>query len=115
MSRPFPGTGRSRCLALGLLVGCAAGCNLLNYLWARRTRSGPPEGLQFADGWLSAPTTTVRSFSHTLGFLLLFAGVGAHAFETGFAHAVAAQCGPACAPRAFVDLAAALCGLAADP
>lgn len=99
--------------AMELLVGWAAGCNLLDYLWARRTRPGTPEALHVVDDWLSAPATAHRSVSYTLSFVLLFAGVGAHAFESGLARAVAAQCGQACTAPAFIHLAAALCGIAA--
>jgi hypothetical protein len=104
--------GRSSA-AIEFLVGWAAGCNLLNYLWTRRIRPETPEALQVVDTWFRAQAAQYRSTSTTLGFLLLFAGVGAHAFESGFAAAVAAQCGPACATPVFIHLAAALCGIAA--
>ena len=106
--------GRTRSYpAMEAFVAAAAGCNLLNYLWTRRTRPDTPEALQVVDGWLASPPAAARSFSITLGFLLLFGCVGAHAFESGFAQAAAARCGAACAAPGFAHLAAVLCGLAA--
>jgi len=99
--------------ALELLVGWAAGCNLLNYLWTRRLLPDTPAALDVAEGWLRAQAAAHRTFSDTLAFLLLFAGVGAHALETGFAHVVAGQCGPSCASNSFVHAAAVLVGFAA--
>jgi hypothetical protein len=99
--------------AIELFVGWAAGCNLLNYLWTRRIRPDTPEALHVVDDWLRAQAAHHRSTSYTLSFLLLFAFVGAHAYESGYAAVAAAQCAPSCAAPVFVHLVAALCGVAA--
>jgi hypothetical protein len=65
--------------AVELLVGWAAGCNLLNYLWTRRLRPDTPAALDVVDRWLSARAAAHQTFSYTLCFLLLFGNVGAHA------------------------------------
>lgn len=99
-------------VVIALLVVCAAGCNLLNYLWTRRTQPGTPEALEIVDGWLAAKTAQHRTASYTLSFLLVVTGASAHAFESGFAATAVAQCGPARAIPASHDIAALLCGLA---
>lgn len=99
--------------ASAMLVAIAAGCNLLNYLWTRLTRPSTPPALDVVDDWLGAQAATYRTTSYSLSFLLLFAGVGAHAFESGLAAAATARCGSACAASGFVHVAAGLCGLAA--
>ncbi len=98
--------------AAELLVGWAAGCHLLNYLWTRRLHPDTPAATDICHGWLSAQAAAHRTLTYTVAFLLLFAAVGTHAFQTGFARVAAAQCGPPCASIGFVYTAAALSGLA---
>lgn len=99
--------------AVELLVAWAAGCNLLNYLWTRRTVPDTPAATDVADDWIRAQASSHPTMMYTLGFILLLVGVAAHAFQSGFAAAVVEKCGPTCAAPGVINLAAGLCGLAA--
>lgn len=66
------------------------------------------------DAWAARHWAVLRVLGYTLGFALLSGGVALHAFQTGFAHVAALQCGSACtAVPGFDTIAAMTCGAAA--
>ena len=101
--------------ALEFLVGWAAGCNRLNYLWTRRAKPETPEA---SDGsWLVEHAAPHRPLLTRLGyaasFALLFGSVALHAYTYGFSLADVAQCGSACAGPGFLAFSAVPCGVGA--
>ena len=66
------------------------------------------------DGQPRARVRLLGRIGIALSFVLLFCGVAAHAYESGFVQRIAARCGSPCsATPAFDYLALALCGAAA--
>jgi hypothetical protein len=103
--------------AIELFVAGLAGCCTLNYLWRRRIDPESPTAYGVIKRWLHEQAEPhwpmLRRLGYASSFVLLFAGVALHAFQTGFARAAVVQCGSACAAPGSVYLAAALCGVAA--
>jgi hypothetical protein len=103
--------------AIEFLVGWAAGCNRLDYLWARRAEPETPQASVVVYNWLGERTAPHRPLLTRLGyavsFALLFGGVALHACRYGFSLAGVAQCGAACTGPAFLVFSALLCGVGA--
>jgi hypothetical protein len=103
--------------AIEFLVGWAAGCNRLNYLWTRRARPETPEASDVVYNWLAERAAPHRPLLTRLGyavsFALLFGGVALHAYGYGLSLAGIAQCGVACTGPGFLAFSAVLCGLGA--
>ena len=103
--------------AIEFLVGWAAGCNRLNYLWTRRAKPETPEASDVIYNWLAERAAPHRLLLTRLGyaasFALLFGGVALHAYTYGFSLAGVAQCGSACAGPGFLAFSAVLCGVGA--
>ena len=103
--------------AIEFLVGWAAGCNRLNYLWTRLAKPETPEASDVVYNWLAERTAPHRPLLTRLGyavsFALLFGVVALHAYRYGFSLAGVAQCGAACAGPGFLAFSAVLCGLGA--
>jgi len=103
--------------AIEFLVGWAAGCNRLNYLWTRHAKPETPRASDVIYNWLAERAAPHRLLLTRLGyaasFALLFGGVALHAYTYGFSLAVVAQCGSACAGLGFLAFSAVLCGVGA--
>ena len=103
--------------AIQFLVGWAAGCNRLNYLWTRCAKPETPEASDVVYNWLAERAAPHRTLLIRLGyavsFALLFGGVALHAYTYGFSLAGVAQCGSACAGSDFLAFSAVLCGVGA--
>jgi len=103
--------------AIQFLVGWAAGCNRLNYLWTRCAKPETPEASDVVYNWLAERAAPHRTLLIRLGyavsFALLFGGVALHAYTYGFSLAGVAQCGSACAGSGFLAFSAVLCGVGA--
>jgi hypothetical protein len=103
--------------AIEFLVGWAAGCNRLNYLWTRLAKPETPEASGVVRNWLAERAAPHRPLLTRLGyavsFALLFGAVALHAYRYGLSVASVAQCGAACAGPGFLAFSAALCGVGA--
>jgi hypothetical protein len=103
--------------ALEFLVGWAAGCNRLDYLWTRLARPETPAAPDVVYNWLAGQAAPHRPLLSRLGyamsFALLFGGVALHAYIYGFSLASLAQCGATCGGPGFLVFSAVLCGVGA--
>jgi hypothetical protein len=102
-----------------LFVAWGVGRNLLDLFWCKRdgtTAFGTAfEAFdQRLDDWAAGHRPLLGVLRTALWFVLLFGGVGTHAYESGFADAAAATCGAPCLSVPGIKyLAAAACGAAA--